>query len=117
MLIGVPAVGFGLLLIIDPSGGSIGLPIELLSRSPFKDYLVPGLLLLSVHGIGNVFSGVLSFRRSRYSGYAGAFFGAALAIWIVVQTVLIGFSWLQPLYLILGIVELILGVVILRQSH
>ncbi len=117
LFIGIPAVVFGLLLIIDPSGGKIGLPIELIFNSPFKDYLIPGLLLFSVNGIGNVLSSVLSFKKSRYSGYTGAFFGTALVIWIIVQTVLVGFHWLQPAYLILGIIELILGIAIYKQTN
>jgi len=117
IFIGIGAVGCGLLLIIDPSGSKMGLPIEALSNSPFESYLIPGLLLFSVNGIGNVFSAVLSFRKNRYSGYTGAFFGTALIIWIIVQTVLIGFHWLQPPILILGIVELIFGIAIYKQTN
>jgi len=114
--IGIGAVPCGLLLIIDPSGNKMGLPPELLSDSPFENYLIPGLLLFSVIGVGNVFSSILSLRRNKYSGYTGMLFGLALIVWIIVQIMLIGLvSWLQPFCLVLGILELLLGVVIYKR--
>jgi len=114
--IGIGAVIYGLLLIFDPSGSKAALPIDLLSRSPFANYLIPGILLFLVNGVGNVVSSVLSFTRNKYAGYAGILFGFALIIWIFVQVLLIGYaSWLQPFYLILGILELIFGIVIYQQ--
>lgn len=36
--------------------------------------------------------------------------GAALVLWIVIQTYFIGLlSWLQPLFLAIGLVEVVLG--------
>jgi hypothetical protein len=50
------------------------------------------------------------------TGPAGVFFGGALIIWIVVQVAMIGFShWLQPTYLAIGAVELLLGAVIWKK--
>jgi hypothetical protein len=40
------AVGGGLALTIEPGGSTIGLDPGLLEGSPFRDYLVPGLVLL-----------------------------------------------------------------------
>jgi len=114
--IGVGAVVYGLLLIFDPSGNKASLPLELLSNSPFANYLIPGILLFLVNGVGNVVSSVLSFTKSTYAGYAGILFGLALIVWIFVQVMLIGYaSWLQPFYLVLGILELIFGIIIYKQ--
>lgn len=114
--IGVGAVVCGLLLIIEPNGDKLGMPLELLSGSPFENYLIPGLLLFSVNGMGNVFAAILSFGKNKYSGYTGMLFGLALIIWIVVQIELIGLvTWLQPFYLLLGILELLLGIVLNKQ--
>lgn len=116
VFIGFGAVACGLLLVVYPSGNKIGLPLELLSNSPFENYLIPGLLLFSVNGVGNVFSSILSFRKNKYSGYTGMLFGVALIVWIIVQIMLIGYTnWLQPFYLVLGILELLFGVVIYKR--
>ena len=116
MFIGVGAVAAGLGFILEPDGSNLGLSIEVLAGSPFDSYLVPGILLLVVNGLGNVGSGVFSFTRHRLVGYAAMFFGGALAVWIIVQVIMIGYSsWLQPTYLVLGTVEFVLGATIERR--
>lgn len=40
VLIGVGAVAGGLALVLDPSGESLGTPIELLEKTPFATFLV-----------------------------------------------------------------------------
>lgn len=116
IFIGVGAVIYGLLLASYPDGSKAGLPLELLSGSPFANYLIPGILLLLVNGVGNVVSSILSFSRHKYAGYAGMFFGVALIIWIIVQIILIGYAnLLQPFYLSLGIIELLLGIIMYKQ--
>jgi hypothetical protein len=114
--IGIGAVIYGLLIIIDPSGGRANMPLELLADSPFASYLIPGVILFLVNGIGHVSSAVLSFTMNRYAGHTGILFGLALIVWIVVQVLLIGYAnFLQPFYLILGIFELIFGISMYRQ--
>ncbi len=114
--IGIGAVIYGLLLIIDPDGGKANMPLELLASSPFTSYLIPGILLFLVNGIGHIISSGLSFTMNKYAGYAGILFGFALIVWIFVQIIMIGYAnWLQPFYLILGILELIFGILIYKQ--
>lgn len=47
----ISAVPSGFVMIIDPSGGILGLPLEILVDSLFKDFLIPGLFLFIVLGI------------------------------------------------------------------
>jgi hypothetical protein len=102
------AGGFG--LVLEPSGANIGITTVQLARSPFQDYLVPGLTLLFVIGVGNLIASASSFLRYRYTGELGVFFGGFLAFWIIVQVVWLGLvSWLQPFYFLLGCGELLLG--------
>ncbi len=116
--IGIGAVIYGPLLIIDPSGGKAAMSVDLLKGSPFTNYLIPGILLFFINGVGNITGSILSFKKSNYAGYAGILLGVALIIWVVVQLMLIGYAnWLQPFYLILGISELILGIVIFRTDR
>ena len=100
IFIALGAVGGGLALLLDPSGQGIGFSVELLSNSPFSNYLIPGLFLFLVNGIGNFFCGFLSIKKHRYAGYAGMLVQAALLGWV---------SWFQPIYLFLGALELGLG--------
>lgn len=108
--IGIGAVISGILMILKPDGSIFQMPLSMLNNSPFTDFLIPGIILFSVNGIGNIFSGYLSFRHHKLSGFAGIFFGSGLNIWIFVQVSMIGGGdWLQYLYFFLGMLQLIFG--------
>ncbi len=83
----------------------------MLKNSPFRDFLIPGLILLLVNGVGNIVSAVFCFRMNAVAGFGGLFFGFDLIIWLFVQVNMIGGgSWLQYLYFVLGILQLVLGI-------
>jgi uncharacterized membrane protein len=113
--LGALAGGFG--LVKDPSGSALGLPPSFLEGSPFPDFLIPGIFLLAVHGIGSMIGAGLSFTRRRYAQEIAIVLGAILIAWIVIQIVIISsFSWMHVLYFILGVVELGFGLYIRRRS-
>lgn len=114
--IGLGAVAGGFLMIIKPDGSIMDMPPDMLKGSPFRDFLVPGIILFSVNGLGNLFAGIMSFRRLPLAGFAGIFFGLGLMIWIFIQVTMIGGGhWLQYLYFFLGLIELLLGIAV-RES-
>jgi len=51
ILLGIGAVFGGLVLVIDPSGDLIKMPITLLENSPFNNFFIPGIILLVILGI------------------------------------------------------------------
>jgi hypothetical protein len=108
VLIGIGAVPVGFMMIIDPFGP---LPIEMLKGSPFPNFLIPGIFLFSVNGVGSLIGAYLTFRRHRHACLAAVGLGAFLMAWIVVQVWSLGppINWLQVLYFVLGAVELGLG--------
>jgi len=108
--IALGAVIYGLMLIIYPTGEQIGIPLELLAESPFDNYVIPGILLFLFNGVGNITGLILSFKKNIYAGLAGILLGIILIGWIIIQIKLIGYAnWLQPFYLLLGILEFYLG--------
>lgn len=110
-LIGIGAVICGALLVIGPDGRNLQMPIDMLKNSPFRSFLIPGIILFLVNGVGNIVSAVLCFKMHRIAGFAGMFFGFGLIIWLFVQINMIGGgSWLQYLYFVLGLLELLLGI-------
>ena len=116
IFIAVGAVGGGLVLLLDPSGQWMGFSVELLSGSPFSSYLIPGLVLFAVIGIGNFTAAFLSFRKHRIAGLAGILLGGFLAAWILIQVWIVGWLiWLQPFMLALGVLELVLGIFMRRR--
>lgn len=49
--LGVGALFGGGVLIISPSGELFGMPLSMLAASPFRNFLIPGILLFVVLGI------------------------------------------------------------------
>ena len=110
IFVGITAVLGGFGLVSDPSGSKMNVPLELLKNSPFTNYLIPGLVLLIVIGVGHVFAGIVTFLRHRYAGNISVFFGAFLALYLIIEVWFLGLvNFSQPLYFILGAVELIFG--------
>lgn len=110
VFIGLGAVGGGLGLVSEPSGANLGIPLEWLKDSPFSTYLIPGVVLLAVNGLGSLLGAAASFTRYRYAGEAALALGAFLVAWIILQVYWIAaFHWLHALYLALGLVEFALG--------
>ncbi len=107
----VSAIGGGIGLVT----GLLPVPTSLLHNTPFDTYVVPGLFLgLVIGGSSTVAAAaVLSDRRSLTLG-AGA--GLIMIGWIVGETVLIeGFSVLQGLYLLTGVLVVALSVSLRRD--
>jgi hypothetical protein len=116
ILVGVGAVVSGAMLIADPSGTLLHAPVEMLKGSPFRDFLLPGVILFLVNGVGQLGAGVLSLRMHRSSGIVGAVFGFGLMIWIFVQVSMIGGGHvLQYSYFAAGVVETALAFLV--QGH
>jgi hypothetical protein len=115
VFIGLCCVAGGFGPVTEPSGANLGFVVEWLSKSPFSDYLIPGLVLSVVIGVGSLAGGVLSIFRYRHAGKIAAVLGAFLMIWILAQVWWIGLTiWLQPLFFGSGMVELALGLLLLR---
>ncbi|MBC8471248.1 MAG: hypothetical protein H8D56_17440 [Planctomycetes bacterium] len=115
VFIGLCGVAGGFGLVTEPSGSNLGFLVEWLSKSPFSDYLIPGLVLLVVIGVGSLGEGVLSLLGYRYAGEIAVVLGAFLMIWIAAQVCWIGLIvWLQPLFFCFGVLELVLGVLLWR---
>lgn len=101
---GVSGLAGGSGLTMDPTGAAVGLDQEWLNGSPFADYLIPGIILLVVLGIGPLIVAVGIFRRLRWAWTASLLAGLALLIWIIVQVVIVGYMAQPPLQLVYGLI-------------
>ena len=117
--LGLSAIGGGGALIISPSGKLLGgLPLSILERSPFNDFLVPGIILFVVLGIipsllavallkksSSVLAERFNFFKDMHWAWTFSIYVAfALIIWIQVETIYIqGVGWLQTFYMLYAI--------------
>lgn len=103
----------GAALVKDPSGRSIGLPLDWLVGTSFSNYFIPGLILLVVLGIFPLVV-ALGLRRGHRTAGLGAFLvGLGLTTWILVEILMIGYQPHPPLQAIYGFLGLaILGLAV-----
>ena len=113
IIVGVSAAVSGLMLMAYPSGSLIQAPPEMLEGSPFTNFLVPGLILFFVNGIGQLVAASFTLRRKPAAALTGAVFGLGLMIWIFIQVNMIGGGHiLQYSYFFVGVVETALAFLI-----
>ena len=116
LFVGIGAVASGIGFILNPDGSNLGLSVELLKESPFNDFLIPGIALLSINGLGSMIGSFFSFRRHFLAGKLAMTLGFVMVIWISAQVYWINLiSWLQPVFFVLGIIEILLGLIIAKN--
>jgi len=123
LLQAISAIPAGLSLIFDPSGKSIGLPIEMLEPSPFRNFFIPGVFLFVVLGIFPIitFYGLLRKNKSKlaekinlYKEYHWSwtfsyYLGLLLILWINMQLFFIrDFGMLHFIYSMLGVLIILI---------
>lgn len=117
IFVGLGALLGGLVSIINPEK-PFGMSVEPLKNSPFDNYLIPGIILFAVIGVGNIISALMFRLKSKFQGYISSVFSWALVIWIVVQCVMLNLVALPHIiYFIIGLVEAILSMAILFHQH
>lgn len=88
----------------------MGISVEIMKNAPFSSFLVPGLLLFFVIGVGNVIGAILVKRNWEYWGYSTGILGGALVIWIIVQCLILeSVIFLHVLFFFIGVVQGILA--------
>lgn len=118
LFIALGAIPAGLGYLNDTSGQGMGNSVAMLSRSPLTSFLIPGIILLFVHGFGNIAGAYLSLRRHKSAGVAGMILGFIQMGWIVIQVAWIGYlSFMQPMFFIIGLAEAGIGYFLLRQHQ
>jgi intracellular septation protein A len=82
----------------------IQMPLEWLRNTPFSDYTIPMLILVIVVGGSSLVAAATVFIRREWSVLLSAAAGLMMVGFEVVQIALIQkLSWLQGLYLVLGV--------------
>lgn len=104
-LLGIGAVAGGIALVVRPDGSVMGFDLAILAGSPFRDFLVPGLILGGLFGIGSLVVAVLGIRRWHVAPFLAFAIGVGQMIWIPVQLGIIkDLSFLHPTCYTIGLV-------------
>ena len=100
LFLGLTAVGGGISIL----AGWIKVPLSSLAGSPFTDYSVPAILLATVIGGTALLAAWAAWiRMVRLAVPLSATAGGAIIIFEIVEWSIIGFAWLQALYIGIGV--------------
>ena len=100
------AIGGGIGLVT----GTLPVPTMLLRHTPFDSFVIPGLFLGIIIG-GSALAGAIALRvHARRARLISAAAGVIMVGWIAGETILVrGFSVLQSLYLLTGLLVVVLS--------
>jgi hypothetical protein len=102
--LGIGALAGGLALVAAPDGSVMGFETTILAGSPFPDFLVPGLILGGLFGVGSLVVAALGMRHHPLAPFLAFAIGCSQMIWIVVQLAIIEtVSFLHPLMFATGL--------------
>jgi|688.fasta_scaffold04135_4 hypothetical protein len=124
LVVGLGSLYGGSNLIIDPSGKRLDIPLFFLTDSPFRTYLIPGLILFFMLGLfplmslyGLIFQpntkglNFLNIYKQQHWGWTYALYtGIMLVVWMDVQIFWIGHSAsVQSYFAFTGIIIIIVA--------
>lgn len=112
LLVAFLALYGGWMLIADPSGQSLQFPIAFLENTPFKDYLIPGILLFLFIGIFYLITALFTFFKIKNYAWLIILSGCILIGWLCIEVILNPAfffpAYHYPLYII-AVILIIIG--------
>ncbi|WP_375385638.1 hypothetical protein [uncultured Microbacterium sp.] len=118
-LIAVGGVLGGILLVMRPDGGALGLSLALLPEWYSGSFFAFGILLLAGFATVPIVGIVLMYVRPREGWYAVAYIGAGLIAWMAVQISTLGLILpaMQIAFLVVGAALVVLGFTSIRAAR
>ncbi|MDD3078384.1 MAG: hypothetical protein PHH37_04660 [Paludibacter sp.] len=110
IFIAANAIIAGVLFIIDPNGQMMGMSTDYLKYAPFRNYLIPGIILLIVNGLFNIWATIKTFNKSKYHPIYIMLQGVLLSGWIIVQMLMVrDVNILHAIMISIGIMLIFMG--------
>jgi hypothetical protein len=81
----VGALPVGVMFLADPTGQLVQVPRGWIEATVFGSYVIPGLYLLLVNGLGMLVLAGLSVRRHWFAPWLTGTLGVGLITWILVE--------------------------------
>ena len=116
LFIGIGAAAGASAMLIDPTGGLMGMDAMLpyfkdlpFADVLFRDFVFSGIALLIVNGITNLTAAVLLFAKKKLGVILGGIFGVSLMLWICIQFYMLPPNFMSTAYFIFGLLQAVTG--------
>jgi hypothetical protein len=135
ILLGFLSIGAffgGIAFIIRPDGSLFQMPVEMLANSPFKDFLIPGIILLLTFGVfpayviyglikkpeSKFFSSLNLLYDHHFAWTFSVYIGVGQVLWINIQTlVLNSVDILHTIFSSLGLLIICIALLPRTRKH
>jgi hypothetical protein len=120
VLLAINAFYGGISLMLAPDGSLLGMQPGWLEKSPFKNYFIPGFLLLLMNGVfpllalygliskNRTWFGWLNIYPEKFWGWTFSIYSGVITnIWIIVQQLMAEYFILQTIIAAVGLLILI----------
>lgn len=116
IFVGLGAMAGGMAAILNPEA-PLGVSVDALKNSPFENYLIPGIILFTVVGLGNILGAAAVWLKWKYQVYVSGIFTSGIAVWIIVQCIMLqGIHPLHVIYFTIGAVGALMCAAILFKE-
>ena len=116
LFIGIGAVGGALMMLLDPSGKTMGMDAMLpyfqvlpFAEVVFQDFTFSGWALLIVNGLTNLTAAALLLARKNAGEVLGGIFGVTLMLWIGIQFYMFPLNFMSTAYFVFGFCQATTG--------
>ena len=88
-----------------------------LAEALYQDFVFPGVALLIVNGLTQLFTFLLLCRKHHAASLCGAVCGVLLMLWICIQFYIFPFNFMSTSYFIFGLLEALTGFFLWRKER
>ena len=116
IFIGIGALAGGFAAVSNPES-PMGISPDMLKNGPFNNFLIPGLFLMLVLGLGNLIAAAFTLKQHSWWPYISGGMGDILVLWIVIQClILLTIAGLHIIFFILGAIQSLLAIGVIYQK-
>jgi hypothetical protein len=116
-------LGGGIVFLLKPDGSMMGMSTDWLARTPFNNFLIPGILLFILNGIFPLIALIglitrkesrllnsLNVLKDRHWAWTFTLYSGIITIsWIIVQQLIAEYFVLQPIITAVGLINLVVA--------
>lgn len=110
LIVAYGAISTGISMISSNANIFTGYPHEWLNKVPFESWVIPGIIVMVLFGLGNIIAAIVSFRKGNSKSWGvSAIMGVIFFLSLIAQVVILEETYLATVvFMIFSIIQLCL---------